>query len=133
MPQAAKKTKRSKKPSQQVGGDVVGDGNEVCVMDTELREDGAMAVPGDGDTQGAGGSGLQGPAAGSGEELSDTDSSVERAKQSLLRQKRSKLVSNGSDGGLFPRTIWRSGRFGFMGKRLGSSLSGGRTWILQDI
>ena len=98
MLKAVKKTKGSKKPSQQDGGDVVGDGNEVSVTDTELREDGATAVPGDGDTQGAGGLGLQGPAAGSGEESSDTDSSVERAKQSLRRQMRSKLVSDGSDG-----------------------------------
>ena len=98
MPNDVKRKKGSKKPSQQDGGDVVGDGNEVGVTDTETREDGAMAVPEEGDTQGAGGLGLQGPITGSGEELSDTDSSVERARQRLLRLKRSKLISIVSDG-----------------------------------
>ena len=99
-----KKTKvTTKKPSQQDGDETgptagVGNGNDAGVTDTEIREDGTTAVPTDGDTQGAGGSGLQGPATGSGEESSDTDSSVERVRQRLLRLKRSKLVSVVSNG-----------------------------------
>ena len=91
MPKAVKRTKvTTKKTSQQDGGERVGDGNDAGVTDTETREDGTdgrTAVLTDGDTQGAGGLGLQGPAAGSGEESSDMDSSVEMARQRLLRLK----------------------------------------------
>ena len=82
MPKAAKKTgKASKKPSQPE----VGDGAGAAVTDTETREDGTeTAVLTDMDTQEAGGSGLQGPNAGSGRDLSDTDTSVERVRQRLI-------------------------------------------------
>ena len=88
MPKAARKTgKAAKKPSQLEVGDVANS----AVMDTETREgptDKRTVVLTDvRDTQEAGGSGLQGPTAGSGKDSTDTDSLVERARWRLARLK----------------------------------------------
>ena len=85
MPKAAKKTgKATKKPVQLE----VGDGpKDAVVTDTETREDTpderTVVLTDTRDTQEAGGSGRQGSIAGSGEESTDTDSSVERVRWRL--------------------------------------------------
>ena len=100
MAKAAKKTEKVKKPAQSETG---GRPEDLTVMDTERRGDApdertVILTDSDSlDTQEAGGSGLQGPSAGSGEESQDTDSSVERARQRLAKTKRSKIVSRVSD------------------------------------